>query len=147
MSLTKFQKLLNFLMLCYKNRSKNREHIFSSMVLYDDDLIDFMSPIFSETAESSQYGFLPAAKSFQRRNPSAVDLIQAVDFFFDPNQGLTDSLHRKGMESQFFNDVIAGYCDWYRRPPKGILPTFPVGDGKGLVTTMKLKDASVVGAW
>lgn len=134
-----------------KGEASSSADAFHAIVLCDGYLIDFMSPIFPETAQSSQHGFLPAAKSFQRRidsmSPSAMDLVQAGDFFFEPNQGLTDSLCRKVVESQFLSDVVTGCCDWYRRPPKGIPPTIPVGDGKGQMTKVKLKDASVVGAW
>ncbi|MCY1465620.1 hypothetical protein D9M71_837900 [compost metagenome] len=110
-----------------------------------------MSPIFPETAKSSHHAFTPPAKSFQRKfetmNPSPMELEQAGDFFFDPNPVLTDKLVRKVLESRFLSDVINGCCDWYRRPPKTIPPTITVGDEKGQMTTVKLKDVSVVGSW
>ncbi|MGK9419312.1 DUF2026 family protein [Pseudomonas cedrina] len=124
---------------------------FHAMVACDGYLIDFMSPIFPETAKSSHHAFTPPAKSFQRKfdtmNPSPMELEQAGDFFFDPNPVLTDNLVRKVLESQFLSDVIQGCCDWYRRPPKTIPPTITVGDEKGQMTTVKLKDVSVVGSW
>lgn len=124
---------------------------FHAMVACDGYLIDFMSPIFPETAKSSHHAFTPPAKSFQRKfdtmNPSPMELEQAGDFFFDPNPVLTDKLVRKVLESRFLSDVINGCCDWYRRPPKTIHPTITVGDEKSQMTTVKLKDVSVVGSW
>ncbi|MFK8399135.1 DUF2026 family protein [Pseudomonas sp. BGr12] len=124
---------------------------FHALVVCDDYLIDFMSPIFPETAQSSQHVFIPAAKSFQKpvssMSPSPSDLTEAGDFFFDPNQELTDSLRRMVMGNRFLTDVIQGCCDWYKRPPKLIPPGIQVSDEKGGVSMVRLKDALVTGAW
>ena len=76
-----------------------------------------------------------------------MELEQAGDFFFDPNPELTDNLARKVSESRFLTDIVIGCCTWYTRPPKPISQTITVGDEKGQMTTVKLKDATVVGSW
>ena len=124
---------------------------FHAMVACDGYLIDFMTPIFPETAASSNYAFLPPARSFQRRietmKPSPADLVRDGDFFFDPNMELTDSLLRKVVENQFLSDVIQGCSDWYRRPPKTIPAVLTIGNEKGQMSQVRLQDATVSGAW
>lgn len=121
---------------------------FHALTVCGDYLIDFMSPIFPETAQSLRHAFTPAAKSFQKPissvSASPMDLHQAGDFLFDPNQELTDSLHRMVMENRFLTDVIQGCCDWYKRPPKLIHSKIQVSDEKGGINMIQLKDASVI---
>lgn len=141
--------------MCFANivdgQARSSVDAFHALVVCDDHLIDFMSPIFPETAQSSRHDFIPAAKSFQKPvssiSSSPMDLNHAGDFFFDPNQELTGSLHRMVMENRFLKDVIQGCCDWYKRPPKLITPGIQVSDEKGRVSMLRLKDASVTGAW
>jgi len=124
---------------------------FHAMVACGDHLIDFMSPIFNEHAISSQLEVIPPSKSFQRLITSMTGSHNALrldgDFFFDPNIELTEHLELQVTQSRFQNDLIQACIAWYRRPPKPIPPTLTVGDEKGEIHTLKLKDATVEGAW
>lgn len=141
--------------MCFAKIENNEVHssvdAFHAMVACDGYLIDFMTPIFPETAASSNHAFLPPAKSFQRKietmKPSPADLVRDGDFFFDPNMELTDSLLRKVVENQFLTDVVQGCSDWYRKPPKTIPSVLTIRNEKGQVSHVRLKDASVIGAW
>ena len=124
---------------------------FHALVAYGDHLIDFMSPIFTDTAKSSERAFVPPSRSFQRRidsmKSSHTKLRVDGDFFFLPNPELTGRLLRKVSENRFQTDVVRGCVDWYRKPPKAIPPSIKVGDEKGQMSTVRLKGGAVVGAW
>lgn len=124
---------------------------FHAMVACGDHLIDFMSPIFNEHAISSELGFVPPSKSFQRPIKTMSSSHNALrfdgDFFFDPNIKLTEYLIKQIAQSQFQNDLIQACIAWYRRPPKPIPSTLTVGDEKREIRKVRLKEAAVEGAW
>ncbi|SKB82287.1 Protein of uncharacterised function (DUF2026) [Pseudomonas putida] len=124
---------------------------FHAMVVCDDHVVDFMSPLFPETSKSAKHDFITPAKSFQRRidtmTTSPADLKKDGDFFFDPNMQLTDHLELKVAQSLFQKDVINACVAWYVRPPKPIPAWVVMGDPKEGGSKVTLKEASVIGAW
>lgn len=130
---------------------QSSENGFHAMVACGDHVLDFMSPIFPETARSAKHDFVAPAKSFQRRidsmTSSPASLRKDGDFFFDPNMELTDYLEHRVAQSHLQKDVINACVAWYVRPPKPIPASIMMGDMKGKTEKVKLKEAAVAGAW
>lgn len=141
--------------LCFatveNDEMQSSENGFHAMVACGDHVIDFMSPIFPETSKSAKHDFIAPAKSFQRRIDSMTSspsgLSKDGDFFFDPNMQLTDYLEQRVAQSLLQKDLINACVKWYVRPPKPIPAWIMMGDMKGKAEKVKLKDASVAGAW
>lgn len=130
---------------------QSSENGFHAVVACGDHIIDFMSPIFPETSKSAKHDFVAPAKSFQRRIDSMTSspsgLSKDGDFFFDPNTQLTDYLEQRVAQSLLQKDLINACVAWYARPPKNIPAWIMMGNMKGEAEKVKLKDASVAGAW
>jgi len=130
-------------------RSSN--NAFHALVVCGDYVVDFMSPIFPETCKSSGHPFMAPSKSFQRKietmASSHTDLSRDGDFFFSPNELLTDHLKKRFVQGHLQSDVLNACLEWFIKPPKPMRPTLTVADEKGQVINVKLKDGSVVGSW
>lgn len=91
------------------------------------------------------------SKSFQRKiktmESSHTDLRRNGDFFFSPNELLTDHLKKRFVQGHLQSDVLNACLEWFAKPPKSIRPTLTVADEKGHVISVKLKDGFVVGSW
>ena len=125
--------------LCFANveddevqSSENGSH---AVVACGEQVLDFMSPIFPETSESTKHDFIAPARSFQRRidsmTSSPARLSKDGDFFFDSNVELTDYLEQRVAQSLLHNDVINACVAWYVHPPKPIPALTMMGDMKG----------------
>lgn len=131
--------------LCFATTS------FHAVVVCDDHIVDFMSPIFPDVCASSGHSFAAPAKSFQRRidsmAPSHNHLLREGDFFFASNQQLTDYLHNLFLRGHLQSDLVNVCLHWFSRPPKPIRPAIAVKDETGKAISFKLKDSAVSGAW
>ncbi|WP_367863872.1 DUF2026 family protein [Pseudomonas guariconensis] len=56
-------------------------------------------------------------------------------------------MEQRVTQSFLHTDVINACVAWYVRPPKPIPAWIMVGDMKGKTAKVKLKEASVAGAW
>lgn len=124
---------------------------FHCWIECDETIIDLMAPIFHESVASAGRPERVARRMFQkslsRMSDSPYNLMQEGDFFLHRDPRLSVELIQTFLNKPGNGDLVKVCEHWYRRPPKPIQPTMLMGSNDGSVTTIRLKDIELAGAW
>jgi hypothetical protein len=121
---------------------------FHCWVIVDGWLIDFMAPAFSEI-KTGKAPFKP--KMMQKPISAMANSIDNLsiegDFYFDANPEMLRNRMEYLNSSLAYSDLADICSNWYKKPPKKMLKSIQIGDGKGDVNSISLQGNSVIGAW
>lgn len=124
---------------------------FHCWIECEGTIVDLMAPIFHESVASAGRPERVSRKSFQkpmsRMSDSPYNLMQEGDFFLHRDPVLTMGLIQTFLSKPANGDLVNVCEHWYRRPPKPIQSTIQMGSNDGSVTTIRLNDVELEGAW
>jgi hypothetical protein len=124
---------------------------FHCWILADGWLIDFMAPTFPTPLRNSGQKFLCAPKMMQKPISKmakfAHELEREGDFYFEINPHITNERQEYISSSLAYSDLANISKDWYKKPPKNMLPKIQISNGKGALNSISLTGNSVIGAW
>lgn len=124
---------------------------FHCWILCENQVIDFMAPIFRESLHSGGFPINCARKMFQKplaeMVPDHTDVSLPGHFYLEANLELTrEILHNFG--SRVSNRDLTDVClHWYKKPPKTIQKNLAMASDDGSLMNMKLSELELIGAW
>lgn len=124
---------------------------FHCWVLAEDWLIDFMAPVFPDLLKSGGFKFGCSSKMIQKpissMRESPYELKNKGDFYYQVNPDVTNERTRHMLSKPAYADLADICKNWYRKPPRKMLQSIPIGDNHGNFKTIRLTGNKVVGAW
>lgn len=124
---------------------------FHCWIECEGTIIDLMAPIFHESIASAGRSEHVVRKAFQKpqsqMSDSPYNLAQEGDFFLFRDPLLTNDLLQSFLSKPGNGDLVNVCEHWYRRPPKPIQPAIQMGSDDGSVTTIRLSNVELEGAW
>lgn len=117
----------------------------------DGWVIDFMAPIFPESAQRQGFTVPVPRRMFQRSLSTMAaswsDLSRDGDFFLEPNAELTATVMTTQMSKPSVKDLV-NVCDyWYRPTPRKMEPKISMASDDGSIRIIALKRTPISGAW
>lgn len=126
---------------------------FHAWVECNGFVLDFMSPIFRESIQSSGASLpvVPPRLMFQRRrceeSTDFADMRRAGDFLLVPNLQLTHELVDNLDAKPHTSDLIEICKHYYKKPPEPWAKGMAIGDSKEGPKPLAIRAPDVVGKW
>jgi len=114
-------------------------------------MLDFMAPIFPEIMKKMGQTEICSPYMFQKcsdlscSNPSNLSTIG--DFFVESYPNVMEDLLNNFSSKQANIDLVEICSKWYKKPPKKMMKTIPISNGKGIINDVAFSGKSLVGAW
>ena len=126
------------------------ENAFHCWIETEEDVIDFMSPLFSQMDFGNQIKSTIPRKSFQKPKAAMLpdlDFEKSGDFYLVPNPLLTQSLILKNLARNDVKDLFDVCNNWFKPVPRTIPQTLMVGSNDGSSHALRLRPARLEGPW
>lgn len=141
-------KMLTFGKIESSNLSSDMDG-FHCWVVGDGWFFDFMAPEFSDL--TIKQGFKSPSKMMQKPLSEMVSSVEELkkegDFYFEPNKGVLENRMAYLSSSMAYSDLAEICKQWYKKPPKKMLKSIPISDGKGKSNNVSLVGKNITGAW
>ncbi|MGO7954930.1 DUF2026 family protein [Rhizobium leguminosarum] len=120
---------------------------FHCWVEADGWAIDFMAPALPERVPQLSV----PSKMFQRPLSAMASTVNNLhhtgDFFYVSEPQATARRFADWHRNAMIGDLASIAAKWFRKSPKKMLPSIPVGDQRGKLKTVPLSGNSLVGTW
>jgi hypothetical protein len=124
---------------------------FHSWIEANEHIIDFTAPLFPKMVKSVNPTESCPSKMFQKPLKkmcnSVSELKRTGDFFVGKDMVFSDQTVDHFMSFPVNVDLIKLCCDWYKRPPKKMYKAIKIGNNKGHLNDVHLKQINLVGSW
>jgi len=133
-------------------RVTSTDNGFHSWIETEDEwLIDFSAPQFPDILKSNGQQHKCGTKMLQKpisdMSSSPNDFKNIGEFFYYPNLDLTNEMIDNFVSIPGYVDLVNICNQWYRKPPRKMIKSFQVSDGRGNLNTVTLNTKSIVGSW
>lgn len=119
------------------------DNAFHFWIEIDNWIVDFSAPLVQ--ANGIQPKMFQRPKNTETLEQANLDIPGA--FIHRTNGKLTNELLRY-FQSHQMNADLANICaQWYKPPPKPIVPMVPISDAKGRISESRQSNVTLVGAW
>ena len=124
---------------------------FHCWIECDETIIDLMAPIFQETVSFAGHSERIPRRMLQKplaaMSDSPYSMENEGDFFLQKNPELWLELLERFLNKPANGDLVEMCLHWYKPQPKPIQPAIQMGSDDGSVTTIRLSQVEMVGAW
>jgi hypothetical protein len=123
---------------------------FHCWIEADGIVVDFLAPLFAESARGYGHDVAIPSKMFQKPRSTMVASLDEFrrdgDFFLAPNPALSRQLFERFFQRVTATDLGNVCLTWYAKPPKKLRPMKMIND-LGEIEALTLRGPTVTGAW